>query len=516
MHENLIVRLTQQQIQKLDLSDAVRVVMAEGYERLPILAIDDCLTADPKTVTESVVATFLRGVPVASEVIAMPRRSGFGPRPVTIVGIEARAMLQALVTHLSKSVTLSPRIANGWQAAWQAHEAFGEQLDPETYVVDIDIASCYEYIDHKILVDELILQTSEVAYSTAIGELLDELTGQGVGLPQFLRSSDVLADIYLAMMERELIQAGVRLSRFADDFKILEERWKDARLRIEQAAEIARSYGLILSSEKTRVYKLSTAISRRQERKTSLQQYSEAALEILADVGAGDYDFRDDDHEVDEEEATALAMQTLLQDWLCETRSAGGVEHGSTLSYYVPKALRLLTEVDGDVEDDAVLWEMAFWHPSHLQLVAAFLLGRTADPGNLHVLERVIEADRQTPWGCLWVLDLATRAIPTDCEHSRIEEWAQHLLASPYEVIRAQACRYLAERRAVDPATVTQLFAASSPMARPAFACALGLLGAGEASALAASVAGDSPRAAAAYRAGLKMRGEAAGESLES
>jgi hypothetical protein len=417
-------------------------------------------------------------------------------------------MLQALVTHLSGSITLSSRISGGWKHAWQAHQRFGEDLNSDTYLVETDIASFYEYVDHSKLVDELILQTSEVAYATAVGELLGEIMRSGIGLPQFLRCSDVLADIYLAMMERDLIRSGAKLSRFADDFRLVEETWSGARRRIEQAAEIARSYGLILSSEKTRVYKLSTAVERRNKREASLQEYSEAALETLSDQESGAFydDFDNSDYSVDEDEAAELAMQTLLQDWFVETQELGSAALESTLSFYVPTALRMLSELGGDVSDDAVLAEIVFWRPAHLELVARLLQRRPVHAKNLEVLKKIIKADRQTPWGCLWVLSLASSTVPFDADHAVLEEWALELLKEPYDTVRAQASWYLAERGRLDSAWTINAYAASSTLARPALAAALGRNGLTNADPLATSVTGDSPRAAAAFRAGAEAR----------
>ncbi|WP_396658633.1 reverse transcriptase domain-containing protein [Microbacterium oxydans] len=507
------MRLTQAQIQKLDITNAVKTVLKDGYERLPSIVIDECLSAEPRRVVESVLATFLQGAPVASEVLAMPRRNGFGPRPVTIVSVEARAMLQALVSYLSTSITLAPRLADGWKPAWQAHQRFGEDLDPSTYIVETDIASCYEYVDHGKLVDELILQTSEVAYATAVGQLLGEIMGSATGLPQFLRSADVLADIYLAMMERDLLRAGARVSRFADDFRLIEETWSGARRRIEQAAEFAREYGLVLSSEKTRVYKLATAVDRRANREASLQEYSEAALETLSDEDSTAFyaTFDEEESEVDEDEAAELAMRTLLQDWLEESKEGAGTDPEPTLSYYVPSALRMLSELGGDVLDDSVLAEIVFWRPAHLELVGRLLRRRSVHARNLEVLEQIIKADRPTPWGCLWILSLAASTVPSDADHTALEDWANSLLSEPSATVRAQASWYLAERGKLDTMSTVVSYASSSALARPALAAALGRSGLAPEDPLATSVTGDSPRAAVGFRAGSSARKQATG-----
>lgn len=497
------MRLLQGQLQKLKLSDSVSDAISRGYERLPGLVVDECLSGDERLIVESALATFLRGGPVTTEVLTMPRRNSFGPRPVAVTSTEARAMLKALVEYLRPSLGLSARLKTGWKDAWQKHEKFGAGAHSESYLIEVDIASCYEYIDHKLLVEELILQTSEVAYANSVGELLGEIMGRSTGLPQFLSASDVLADVYMALMERALLREGASVSRFADDFKFVEATWSAARERIEQAADIARSLNLTLSTEKTRVAKVATIARRKAEREAALNDFSEAARESLAgELSFGMYEFEVDVEDVEEDEATMLAMQTLLQAWLKEEKDDNGVRKESTLSYYVPTALRRLTELKGKVLDDEVLSEIAFWKPLYIELIARYLRSRGPRKKNLQVLERIIASERQTPWACLWLLSLAESVVPAGEDHGQIENWARTLMSRDQEVVQAQACWYLAYRGRLDIARTTELFTSSTQLARPAFAAALGRQGLADDDRVAPAILGDSPRTAAAFRAG--------------
>ena len=50
----------------------------------------------------------------------------------------------------------------------------------------------------------------------------------GRGLPQLSRSSDILADTYLQVIERALLREEPLVSRYADDFKVETESWEAA------------------------------------------------------------------------------------------------------------------------------------------------------------------------------------------------------------------------------------------------------------------------------------------------
>lgn len=105
------------------------------------------------------------------------------------------------------------------------------------------------------------------------------------------RFSDVLAEFYIEPMRRTLIRAGFRVSRFADDFRVVCRSYDEALSAWETADEAARELGLVLNENKTstprrsRYAALLTAISD-QERAL----FTELEVESLNEPEYGDVD----------------------------------------------------------------------------------------------------------------------------------------------------------------------------------------------------------------------------------
>ena len=102
---------------------------------------------------------FEAGHTIPSETLTMPRK-WFGPRPVTIFPVTANAMYAALVGELRTDLPPESRSSENWLG----HQSFGgtQSENDADYLVEFDIASCYEYIDHATLQAELLRIIHEV------------------------------------------------------------------------------------------------------------------------------------------------------------------------------------------------------------------------------------------------------------------------------------------------------------------------------------------------------------------
>ena len=142
-------------IKKLPISEAAAGVVQGAYDRMPRLVIDRSLEGLQSDFVADLIARVQAGFPTVTEVITMPRR-GFGPRPITITDGVTRTLLTALVNQFGNE--LSPgRTPDRWTAFDGLGRPFtSETLTEEKYVVVMDIASCYEYIDHALLVSYTI------------------------------------------------------------------------------------------------------------------------------------------------------------------------------------------------------------------------------------------------------------------------------------------------------------------------------------------------------------------------
>jgi RNA-directed DNA polymerase len=138
--------------------------------------------------------------------------------------------------------------------------------DGYTWVVDADIQSYYDSIDH----DRLLAEVAKHVSDGKVLELVEALLVQPVmedasrwapeeGIPQGSSLGPLLANVYLHPVDEEMVRAGYQLTRYADDLVILcrSEQEADAALGLLRGAMIRR--GLTLHPEKTRVVNMSEA-----------------------------------------------------------------------------------------------------------------------------------------------------------------------------------------------------------------------------------------------------------------
>lgn len=75
----------------------------------------------------------------------------------------------------------------------------------------------------------------------------------GVGLPQGLSPSDILAKLYLDPVDQILFDEGVRFLRYVDDVRVFADSDLAAKRTLMRHIELLRERGLQVQSKKTRV-----------------------------------------------------------------------------------------------------------------------------------------------------------------------------------------------------------------------------------------------------------------------
>jgi RNA-directed DNA polymerase len=132
--------------------------------------------------------------------------------------------------------------------------------DGWTWVVDADIQSYYDSIDHARLLAEV---AKEIADGKVLG-LIEALLGQPVmeatakwtpeeGIPQGSTIGPLLANIYLHPLDKVMARIGWEVTRYADDLVILCRNEGEARAALRRLREETAKLGLMLHPEKTRV-----------------------------------------------------------------------------------------------------------------------------------------------------------------------------------------------------------------------------------------------------------------------
>lgn len=222
---------------------------------------------------------------LASEYIPAPgvhvyvRKANSGLRPVPILGVCERVVLRALAESATKDISISQRTPEEYRAfadgpiAYEFREldswpdpyevAFGDlvagaSFRVDSYVVESDIASFYDYVDHEVLTQELVLQGGSVEEAKALAEFLGEVQARGFGIPQLFDASDWLSEVYASIVERHVVRAGHRVWRFNDDFRIHAGSYPRALEAVEDLAVGMRQVGVVPNDGKTRIPRLST------------------------------------------------------------------------------------------------------------------------------------------------------------------------------------------------------------------------------------------------------------------
>jgi len=128
------------------------------------------------------------------------------------------------------------------------------------WVVDADISSYFDEIDHNILLKELSKYIDDERVLDLIKKWLDvEVVYKGKrerlskGVPQGSPISPLLSNLYLDRFDEALQEARFRHVRFADDFVILCKDRPDAEDALELTEDVLKGLSLNLNRDKTRI-----------------------------------------------------------------------------------------------------------------------------------------------------------------------------------------------------------------------------------------------------------------------
>ncbi|WES64622.1 RNA-directed DNA polymerase [Microbacter sp. GSS18] len=491
-------------MKKLDFKTSAASLTANALDRLPLLISEKCLAGNEATIVREVTTDYSAGRAVTSSTFSMPRR-GFGPRPVTVLAGIDRVAYGALADSLRPDLPAESRTPENW-ADFRGFGLPGAN-EQGKYIVTIDIASMYEYVDHEVLRRELLTQSLNAPVVGPLIDLLGEAFQRPRGLPQMMGTSDLLGDVYLGRLERSLLQQERRFRRYVDDFRVLADDWGAANQIIEEAAEVARSLGLILSSEKTSIKRS----KRFQEEDSLLQQivqkyFSEAvdSLTVTFDDLIGPYGepavFED---EPDHDEALREAYRQVLNDWMENSRSESGIP-----TRLAGRAIQGLDEAPERVPN-RVLRELVFRDPLRLSTVIRYIAKRSEPEENWKSLRKLVTMKRQSPWAKLWLLqatsDQGVVGEAKDKHAKTVATWVRAQLEDPHEVVRAQAAWVVAEMGVLRPRDVGRLYSAATSITRNGLAAALGRSGASDSDPVSRAITQSSRLSRAAFGWGSKQ-----------
>jgi RNA-directed DNA polymerase len=194
----------------------------------------------------------------------IPKPDG-GQRPLGIPAVRDRVVQQAGVQVLEPifEVDFSPH-SHGFRPGRSTfsalRELYGQVRDGHVYIVDVDIEQFFDEIPHEPLIAAVAERVADGSVLRLVRLFLEALIQDGyrvvrprAGTPQGGVVSPLLANIYLARMDRVLEAEGVSFVRYADDVRVSSRTPSGARQALARIGEILQGLGLRLSERKTKL-----------------------------------------------------------------------------------------------------------------------------------------------------------------------------------------------------------------------------------------------------------------------
>lgn len=228
--------------------------------------------------------------------VVSPKKSATS-RPLARLSPVDLTLYQALVDRLAPEIeaALPPRdvVFAYRQALGREHDAFagspnrdsyakrvGELLlfdEHVGYALTADIAGYFLHVNIDELERLLFSISTQVDVVRDLAELLRGWEMLGIrGLPQGIRPSCPLGNLYLSRLDQILMDQGVQYVRWMDDWIIATPGFHDARRIQDEIERYLYSLGLTLAADKTRILRWDTAVEESKGAKKQLEEMKEA------------------------------------------------------------------------------------------------------------------------------------------------------------------------------------------------------------------------------------------------
>jgi hypothetical protein len=170
------------------------------------------------------------------------------------------------------------------------HERIGLILeDPfgPTYSLTTDIAGYYFHVNIDELERLMLTISTQVDVVSDLVSLLRGWQMLGVrGLPQGLRPSAPLGNLFLLPLDRLLLEQGVNYVRWMDDLVIGTAGFHEARRIQDEVERLLYERGLTLASDKTRILRWDVAIKESEDAQDQLARLKQSRRESAEDFAA--------------------------------------------------------------------------------------------------------------------------------------------------------------------------------------------------------------------------------------
>jgi len=238
---------------------------APGVDGVTVEAFGENLEANLETLAAELRARTYR--PQSVRRVWIDKPAG-GQRPLGIPTVRDRVVQQAVLQVLEPifEAEFSPHshgFRPGRSTVTALRELYVQVRDGHVHIVDVDVEKCFDEIPHEPLIDAVAERVADGSVLRLIRRFLEALVQDGwrlvrptAGTPQGGVLSPLLANIYLAKLDRALDAAGVGYVRYADDVRLVSRTAAGARKALTRTAEVLNQLGLRLSERKTKLVTL--------------------------------------------------------------------------------------------------------------------------------------------------------------------------------------------------------------------------------------------------------------------
>jgi hypothetical protein len=296
----------------------------------------------------------------------------------------------------------------------------------------------------------------------------------------------VIAEVFLARLERSLIRRGLLVDRYNDDFRFACNGWSEVVRALEVLEEEARLVGLTINDLKTVTWGRAK-YEKHLDAAEALRQ--EIALEAELDLtrfNADEYDGTFAIELPDAEDVEVLSAVRVLDRW-AEVAGRGRVsqrrraEHRAVIELlpYAFSTLRGQRETPAEALKHCT--GMLRFERTMTPAVAGYLLSREDDNAVLRSIDGLLRRGSYLNGWQTWWLQQPVARLPRFLDgagaHRRLR-WAQNALTSAEHspVLRAEAARTLARHRRIDVRELLGIYDRSNHIVRPVLAASIALL----------------------------------------
>ena len=236
---------------------------AAGVDRVTVEEFEHDLEANLEKLSRSLQDGSYR--PQAVRRVWIPKPGGSEKRPLGIptvrdrvVQAALRAVLEPIFERDFAAQSYGFRPHRGCKDALRRVDTLLKQ--DHNWVVDADLKNYFDTIPHAALRERVKAKVSD----SRVLSLLEAFLRQGVleemslwtpeaGTPQGAVISPLLSNIYLDALDHQMVERGIEMVRYADDFVVLCGTEDEARQALEQVRQWTAQAGLTLHPVKTRM-----------------------------------------------------------------------------------------------------------------------------------------------------------------------------------------------------------------------------------------------------------------------